>query len=127
MGGGGSKNDQDQSQESLSFLDQSVKSVESGGSATVLSASNVRGNVDFALTQNGLNASDVGGILDKFITVGEGALDAVKQSYAATAEIAKSATATQTEVGSTINRLAMPVLVTLALIMLLPALIGRGK
>lgn len=115
--GGESSSSSSQRQESLSAADESILSAEGGSS--VLKVSNVSGGVN--VTQHGIASGDAATIFKAYADAGRAVADSLQQQIgqqaSAVQDIAKTATATQTEQERIVNRLIVPgTLVALAAI-----------
>lgn len=121
----GSSSSSKQTQESSSLVDESIGSA-SGGSSKI---SNVRGNVDVVVNTTGIPGADLTNLMNVMAdaaSVMAADLSTRIDTQAQTiGDIAKAATATQTETGQIIQRLAVPVIVLIAVIVLLPTLMSK--
>lgn len=106
---GRSRSSSSQTQQSLAFDDQSVKEVAQAATAVDLSNINSVGTADIDINSEGLDAAAVAGIVDKLTQVNIETARAGAASSQAVQDIAKNATATETEIGRLTGKFAAPV------------------
>jgi hypothetical protein len=121
---GGGDSSSVQRQESWTADDQSIGGGVDGGARL----SNVRGNVRLEQTTitNGLDGATVSEILGGVSDVAGQIFEQQARQADTVGDIARSATATQTETGKTINQLALPIIALVAVALLIPAF-TKGK
>jgi len=126
MGGSKSSSKSSQAQSTSTLADDSLKDISSsGGGVQAVDFSNIQTltNPQVTINTDGLQGGDVVELINSFGIGVENVIGTISQqadkSVSSITRVAESATGTTSEVGATINKFALPVVILLGLYILL--------